>query len=278
MRKLVSRLWVSLKEVRIGFSVVFGRKPNPRAQAAHPQKAAQASVLGNISGKWKRGVAIVRDIPRRVRLFLNRCWNFLWNCCASIGAGFVILSLMLCLLEVNPVQVLRQDLNHLAALEVVEWAEEHPHEPLSKTQMLTLLADSDWPPELWGTVIQIAYCESSLRPGAVNDKNKPGNGRDGGLMQINSTVKPWPRLMEDAGLTFEDMTNPRLNLHLAYIGFRLDENQRKGSGLSHWRHSNGCHQLVKTNKKKYTLPLPPELPPLKQGEGPSGESTQVATQ
>ncbi|WP_322796647.1 hypothetical protein [Tepidiforma sp.] len=89
--------------------------------------------------------------------------------------------------------------------------------PLTYAQVIALAIEAGWPAELADAVARVAWCESRFRPDAE------GYGTYG-LMQV---VPLW---LEYAGFSFEQWSDPLVNLKAALAAFRYSET----SGHAPW--------------------------------------------
>jgi hypothetical protein len=100
---------------------------------------------------------------------------------------------------------------------------------IDERQFEYYLAQAGWPSELWGSVKEVARCESSWRPDIISE---PGpKGSDYGLLQVNHYSHrdrvPNPFVLLD----------PVENLRFSHQLFRE-------FGWKPWRASNRCHRLL----------------------------------
>jgi hypothetical protein len=79
----------------------------------------------------------------------------------------------------------------------------------------------------WSIGVQIARCESGLKPDNFNGNNTNGTW-DAGLFQVNQIH----------GISKENLMNPYANAGFAYALFTEQ-------GIEPWRSSNHCHKLLK---------------------------------
>lgn len=104
--------------------------------------------------------------------------------------------------------------------------------PLSERDLDQFLAKSPWPPQLYGAVKRIAFCESSWVPTAQ------GPTDDHGLMQVrfkNHTAKvDTPAMLYD----------PTVNLRVAHAVWLEARHGKFKHGFAPWYMSNKCHGYV----------------------------------